>query len=392
MLTFKKIYKSVLIAVFLSGLHPYGASGQVPELIMDPEFRPAARAAIDSIYNFNFEGGEERLRPWKNRHPRHPLWTLMDGIRLWWEVLADLENRSHDEELFNRMARADYESARLLGSRGGHADALIVRAIANGYAARHKANRGEWVGSMNAARKALGAYNYLQERDTGLADLKLAEGLKLYYAAYLPEAYPVVRTVSWFLPPGDKQEGLRYLREAADSAVFAAAEATYFLGNIQFNYERNYGRAADHFRDLHHSYPRNVYYARYYVRTLYERDRYEEALAKIEELAGCWQREGLPYRRVLEEELYSYKGRILLEQGRADRAAAALERSFGHGEELPETALRSYHVISGYFLGRALHALGRNGEAVTVLNHVAGHSAEESYRRRAKELREKIQS
>lgn len=386
------MYKSVLFAVFLSGLLPAGASGQVPELVMDPEFRPAARAAIDSIYNFNFDGAEQRLRPWKDKHPDHPLWTLMDGIRLWWEVLADLEDRSHDEELFNRMARADYESARLLGRHSGHADALIVRAIANGYAARHKANRGEWISSMNRARKALGAYNYLRERDTGLADLKLAEGLKLYYAAYLPEAYPVVRTVSWFLPQGDKQEGLQFLREAADSAVFAAAEATYFLGNIQFNYENNYERAEAYFRNLHHSYPRNVYYARYYVRTLFERDRHEEALAKIEELAARWQREGLPCRRVLEEEIYSYKGRILLEQGRAARAAAALEKTFGHGEELPETARRSYHVISGYFLGRALHALGRNGEAVKVLNHVTGHSAEESYRRRAEELREKIQS
>lgn len=392
MLTMKRIFKSVLLAILLGGPLPDAAPGQVPELIMDPEFRPAARAAVDSIYNFRFEGAEQRLRPWKKRYPDHPLWKLMDGIRLWWEVLADLEDRSHDEELFNRMARADYQSARLLGRRGSHADALIIRAIANGYAARHKANRGEWVGSMNAARKALGAYNYLRERDTGLADLKLAEGLKLYYAAYLPEAYPVVRTVSWFLPPGDKREGLQYLREAADSAVFAAAEATYFLGNIQFNYENNYGRAADHFRSLHRSYPRNVYYARYYVRTLFELDRYEEALAKIEELATRWQRDGLPYRRVLEEEIYSYKGRILLEQGRPDRAAAALERSFGHGEELPEAARRSYHVISGYFLGRALHALGSNEEAVKVLNHVAGHSAEEGYRRRAEELKRKIAS
>lgn len=382
----------LLFAALLLLFLPLRSNAQVPELIMDREFRPVARAAIDSIYNFKFGEAEELLRPWENEYPGHPLWTLMEGIELWWEVLSDLDDHSHDAELFNRMEKADYESSRLLSDQGGHADALIIKAISNGYAARHRANRGSWVSSMNTARKALSAYNYLREQDTGLADLKLAEGLKLYYAEYLPEAYPVVKTVSWFLPSGDRKRGLELLREAADSAVFASAEASYFLGNIQFNYEDNYEKASAHFLRLAERYPDNAYYARLHVRTLFELERYDEALARIEKVAARWEVESLSHRKVLEEELYSYRGRILLERGEPERAAEMLRQSFELGEELPDSDRRSYHVISGYFLGRALHQLGRSEEAAEVLEHVTGHAAEDSYRQRAGSLLRRITS
>jgi hypothetical protein len=76
----------------------FTASAQVPELINKPEFRVDAKAAVDSIYNFNFEGADKRLFSWKEEYPKHPLWTLIDGMKFWWKVLSDLENTSHDEQ------------------------------------------------------------------------------------------------------------------------------------------------------------------------------------------------------------------------------------------------------------------------------------------------------
>src|SRR5699024_10694539 len=136
----KGVLLSLLILILSAGL----SRAQVPELINDPQFKTVARAAVDSIYNFNFEGSERLLRPWKEKYPDHPLWLLMEGMTLWWDVLSDLNDTSHDEQFFYLMKRADYESSKLLRKNSSHADGLIIKAVSNGYVARHYANREEW--------------------------------------------------------------------------------------------------------------------------------------------------------------------------------------------------------------------------------------------------------
>lgn len=363
---------------------------QQPELILDSEFRTTARAAVDSIYNFKFSEAADLLRPWREEHPDHPLWTLLGGMEVWWRVLSDLEDRSGDQQLFHIMGQADYESGRLLRSNGSHADALIIRAVSNGYMARQKANREEWISSLNSARKALNAHDYLMELHPEMADLKLAEGLKLYYSDYLPEAYPVVRTVSWFLPDGDRKKGMALMKDASEESVFAGAEATYFLGNVNINYEKDPAEAVGYFRRLYRKYPDNNFYARLYARSLFRLDRYDEAEPVIDEALERWRERDLPYRSVLEEELLTLQGRIQLRRRQFSAAEATLARAYRLGYELPNRKDRRNHVISGYFLGRALSQLNEDERAVEVLREVSRHSVLPEYRKLAGQLADRI--
>lgn len=345
---------------------------QVPELINNREFRPVARQAVDSLYNLNAEASNKLLEPWKKRYPGHPLWTLFEGMELWWQILSDLEDTSHDGRFFELMARADYQASRLLRLENNHADALIIKAICNGYIARQHANRDEWITSMNQARKAYYAYKYLLEVQPGLPDLKLAKGLKLYYSAYLPEAYPIVKTVSWFLPEGDKKRGLQFLREAADSSIFAQAEARYFLGNINLLYEKEYERAARHLIKLYRDFPNNGYYARILVRSYFEMKAYDEALETIENSLKRWERKNLPYQGVLKEELLTWKGRILFIRGEYSRALNTFEKAYPIGKGLPRTAYREQHARAGYYAGYISYQSGKLKESRKYLQEVRG--------------------
>ncbi len=362
------------------------AQDNLPELINDEEFRPAAQAAVDSVYNFNFVAADKILEPWKNEYPDHPLWMLIDAMQMWWQVLSDLEDTSHDEEFFYRMKKTDFEASRLLRNNSKHADGLIIKAISNGYVARQYANREEWLSSISSARKALSAHEYLLELQPGLVDLKLAEGLKLYYLAYLPEAYPVVRTVSWAMPEGDKEKGLAYLRDAAENAVFARAEATYFLGNINYNYQDDFNEAVTYFEELYRNYPHNNYYARMFVGSLYKMGRYDTALETIENSLDRWEKNKLPHGKVLKEELLTWKGRILERQSNHARAMEAFQGAFEAGEELPNTEHRSFYVASGYYLGKLHHDRSSYEEARKYLSKVKDCKTGEEYKRRARQL------
>ncbi len=305
----KTIRSFAIILAFFS--LPVGVEAQLPELIKNQSFRQDAQAAVDSLYNFNPAGAEQKLANWQEKYPSHPLWRLMDGMEFWWQLLSDLYDHSRDEQFFNMMKEADYMASKLLYEQPGHADALIIRTVANGYIARQYSNREEWVSSLNAARKAYNSYGYLKENVADLPDLQLAEGLKLYYSEYLPDAYPVVKTVSWFLPDGNKKEGLEKLESAAEQAVFARAEASYFLGNINYNYEKRYNVALDHFEQLHEQYPRNNYYVRLLVKNYYKTGQFDKTMRVINESLGRWQNNAIPFEDVLREELLFWKGRLL---------------------------------------------------------------------------------
>ncbi len=375
----------IFLVALLLGL-ALSARAQPPELINDSDFRTDATAAIDSIYNFNFDGADARLAPWKNQYPDHPLWMVLDGIEFWWKVLSDLEDTSHDEQFVNIMKRVDYQAGKLLHNQPSHADGLIVRAISNGYLARHNANRGNWLTSMNFARKALNAYNYLRDQQPDLPDLKLAEGLKLYYTAYLPEEYPIVKTVSWAMPSGNKEKGLVFIREASEEAIFARAEAAYFLGNINYNYENDYEVAVRQFETLQNQYPNNNYYARVLAKSYYKRGKHDEALNFIQQTLQRWKEDNLPHFKVMQEELLAWKGRIL-EQREDDQAALeAYQKSFEVSQQLPRTKERSFYVVSGYLAGDLLYEQNKPDEAKYYLKKVSEADVDNGYRERAREL------
>lgn len=330
------------------------------------------------------------LKPWKQQYPNHPLWQLIDGMHLWWQVLSDLEDTSRDEAFFNTMQRTDYAASKMLRKDRSHADGLIIRTIANGYIARQFANREKWLNSISTARKALSAYDYLTEVQPELPDLELAEGLKLYYADYLPEAYPIVRTVSWFLPEGDRVKGLELMRETAKNAIFARAEATYFLGNINYHYEEDYDQAVHYFRQLYQTYPHNNYYARKLAGNLYRLKRYDEALQLIDESLSRWESKDLPFQKVLQEELLSWQGRIHLARGDRERARRSLSRAFALGKELPRTEHRAFHATSGYYLGKLLYEQTYYAEAEPYLQAIADSEVGEAYREAAREMLRQI--
>lgn len=366
----------------------FSCVAQQPELVNDSEFREKGRAAVDSIYNFNFEAADSLLHPWKKEHPDHPLWTLMEGMNFWWEVLSDLEDTSHDEAFFDLMKKADYEASKLLRNDRHHADGLLIKAISNGYIARQYANREEWINSVNQGRKALRAYNYLLEQNPDLADLKLAEGLKLYYSEFIPEEYPVVKTVSWALPDGDKQKGLILLQEAAEESIFAGAEATYFLGNININYEKNYQEAIRHLEELYHDFPRNNFYTRVYVRSLFERRRFDKAAEVIDHSLKRWKNHEYPFGKIIEEELLTWRGRIWSRNGQDEKAEEAYKKVLEISEDLPNADRRSFRMASAYFLGKLYFDKGDTSMAESYLKLAAGSNS--NYRHSARELLKKI--
>lgn len=359
-------------------------------LIQDESFVVDAREAIDFLYNRNEEAARATLKPWIDEHPDHPLWPLWEAMELWWYVLSDLADHSYDDEFFNKMKKADYEAGRVLSRESDHPDALIVRAVANGYAARQNANRGNWITSINIGRRAYQAYMRLMEVVPDLPDNDFAMGMKRYYAAHVVENYPVVRAASWFLPDGDKETGIESLRRAFDFGVFARPEAGYFLGFILLNYENQHAEASVIFKSMKERYPKNSYYRRLYVRSLTQMRQHDLAVSEIESAFMLWEAEEPEEYSILHEELYYWLGRIQFQQGEYERAVDSFTLAHEIGLTLPNTKERDFHTVSAYYSGRAFEMLNQSEEAKKyyrfALNQNVGDEIKKNARTRLNRL------
>lgn len=350
---------------------------QTPVLIHDNAFREDAVMAIDSLYNRNADASRQIMAGWENRYPDHPLWQMWDAMELWWIVLEDLHDHSHDDRLMEAMQRSDYAAGQLLNRQPNHPDALIIRALANGYIARHYSNRDSWLSSVNVSRKAYSTYQTLMEVEPDFPDNEFVQGMISYYAAYIPEEYPMVRALSWFFPDGDKEEGLKKIKIASTEGIFSRPEATYFMGNILLNYENEVNEAMNYFRLLVDQYPDNGFYRRLMIRTLSSQNRNEDVLAAVEEALNHWQNKDQASRLIMQEELLFWKGRAYYRMNQFDAALNSFQEAISHGEELPNRPERVYYSVANYYAGLSSEALQNTDNAkkyysVTVDQDVEG--------------------
>lgn len=357
------LWKAFLFLSVLFFLYSVPVKAQTKVLIDDRMFEIDARMAIDSLYNRNNDGAWYLMSPWRESYPDHPIWLLWEGMELWWEVLDDLANTSLDRKFIEKMMEADFEASRLLRREPDHKDALIIKAVSISYIARLHSNREEWVRSLQVGRAGYQAHLRLLEVAPELPDNLFAEGMKLYYSAYIPETYPVVRAVSWFLPEGDRQGGIDTLREASQRAVFARQEAAYFLGTIYLNYENEFDKAKTLYKGLVDSFPDNPYYRRLYLRTLAQLFEYHEMMRFFDETMEHWHQNNLPENKVMEAEIWYWYGRAQYYSGLLSASLESFSRSVAIGSELVNARERDTHTLAAFFAGRASEQLRLQDEA-----------------------------
>jgi len=357
----KVSFSLLLLAVFWIAVP---ARAQTIQLIHDEEFGEDAKRAIDLLYNRQNEAAEDELYIWRKKYPNHPIWTLWEGMEIWWHILEDLLDTSYDEAFIETMKKADYEASRLLHNEPDHPDALIVKAVANSYVARLYSNRESWVTSMQIGRRGYEAHQRLLEVAPDLPDNLFAEGIQKYYSAYIPETYTFLKAVSWFLPEGSRSGGLKALQNAADNAVFARPEANYFLAYIYLNYEKDGEKAKFYFNRLVENYPSNGYYRRLYMRTLAQLDLYSEMETFFNNTMQEREDSGIGSDPITEAELWYWYGRSKYQAGSYQAALDAFVKSVETGETIDRSKEREVFTMAAYYAGRTSEVQMDHGRAL----------------------------
>ena len=114
--------------------------------------------------------------------------------------------------------------------------------------------------------------------DPQLHDAKFHLGLAYYVADNLPPFIKAVSSVLWFIPTGNSEKSIPYLKESIIKGERYKDVARYTLGSLFLENELTYSEAEDHFRYLSDKFSKNPRFHLQLIFVLLIQEKFEESI------------------------------------------------------------------------------------------------------------------
>jgi tetratricopeptide (TPR) repeat protein len=280
------------------------------------------RIGRDYIYGAKFDDARRAFADIIARYPHHPAGYFLDAMIEWWQMQLDRRNSRRYESTF--LAKIDRVLAlcdSILEENPYDIAGLFFKGGALGYRGRYYATVQSWLKAANDGRLALDILIKCNQLAPSNHDIMLGTGIYNYYAAALPEKYPVLKPIMVFLPSGDKRIGILQLEAAARSATYADIEAKVLLQQVysaQFeNQPHDYLRIS---QELYERYPTNPLFHRRYAVALLQVGSFDSSIAHWYRILDAYRTKVPYYDAYAAREALYYIGWHLYMLGKYDEA------------------------------------------------------------------------
>jgi tetratricopeptide (TPR) repeat protein len=357
----------IAVALLIAGTALVGRGAEGGE-----EVEAIAQRGIERVYNLEFESAEEEFQTLVRMNPRDPAGYFFLAMVDWWRILIDLENESRDERFHSELDRVIELCDSLLDADEKNVDAAFFKGGALGFQGRLQFHRNDYLGAANAGRRALPLVETAYALAPSNADILLGTGIYNYYAEVIPNEYPWVKPLLLFIPAGDKKKGMEQLAIAAQKGRYASVEATYFLLQIEYFYERRYDRVLEIATSLNRRFPRNMLFHSYLGRAYASLANWGETERVFTQIASRAASGMRGYTARVEREAEYYRGWAQMMSGRFDEALARLYRCDELSRTLDRQEPSGFMVVANLKVGNIYDLQGKRELAVAQYNKVLG--------------------
>ena len=243
----------------------------------EAKFDSLVTKGIKQIYNIKFQEAEKTFRVLIADYPNHPAGRFFLAMIDWWKILIDLDSEKYDEIFYQKLEDVIFQCDELLKKNPENVDALFFKGGAIGFRGRLRANRDSWLKAADDGREALPIVEHAANLDSNNIDVQLGFGIYNYYAAVIPDEYPIIKPLMLFFPSGDKEKGIEQLNNVAFNGKYAKYEAQYFLMTLYFSYESNAYKADEYAEMLTKEFPDNPVFERWKGRIEAKKGDYRSA-------------------------------------------------------------------------------------------------------------------
>jgi tetratricopeptide (TPR) repeat protein len=227
------------------------------------DYDSLVKAGINQIYSIKFSEAEKTFLSLQNEYPKHPAGKFFFAMIDWWRIILSEEDEEKDERFYEKIEETVDFCDDILDKDPNNVDALFFKGGAIGFRGRLRVMRESWFGAADDGREALPLVELAHKLDPDNVDVKLGFGIYNYLAAVIPDKYPIVKPVMMFFPSGNKELGLKQLKEAASIGKYSSNEARYILVTFFYYFENDLNSAELYTRQLVSSFPDNPVFERW---------------------------------------------------------------------------------------------------------------------------------
>lgn len=277
-------------------------------LAQDSLYDSLVTTGINQIYNIEFDNAEATFKELKYNYPNHPAGNFFDAMIIWWKILLNIENEEFDDLFVDKLEKVIDQCDEILENDPENIDAYFFKGGSLGFRGRLSTIRGDWFDAAADGKDALPLVFTAYELDSTNTDVKLGFGIYDYYAAVIPEQYPIVQPLMFFFPEGNKHNGIKALKIVAQNGKYAKYEAQYFLMTLNYSYEKNNNESYRYAKMLNDQFPNNPRFHSFLGRLNIRMNDYPTAIGIFEDLLLKAENNYYGYNDKIKREAHYYIG------------------------------------------------------------------------------------
>ncbi len=209
----------------------------------------------DSILSAQFDRAAGQIRDACPPAPQEACLALT-AVSTWWQIQIDPDDHARDHQLETEAKAAIAASQAWTRRDPKSAEAWFYLAGSYAPLVDWRILRGQRLSAARDANRIREALERALAIDPTLSDAYFGIGLYHYYAAVAPAAAKFLRWLL-LLPGGNREQGLREIREARDHGLLLSGEADFQLQRIDLWYEHDPEEALTLLGDLDAHHPTN---------------------------------------------------------------------------------------------------------------------------------------
>ena len=336
-------YAALLIFIFIITIQVKG---------QDAKFDSIVIKGIKQIYSIELKQAEKTFNKLITDYPKHPAGKFFLAMLDWWRILLDTSTEQRDELFFEKIEEVIDHCDKILDEDPENIDALFFKGGAIGFRGRLNALRESWLSAADDGRGALPLVEEAGELDPDNVDVKLGFGIYNYYAAVIPEKFPIVKPLMIFLPSGDKGLGLKQLKDVAQNGKYTKYEARYFLMTLYYRFEKNYDAAEEYSKMLNEDFPNNPVFERWRGRIAMKKGDLILADSIFKSILWKGEKRYPGYNTLkAKREANYYVGYNFRNLGKYDSAQVYLEKCMNYSLKLDKDEESGFLINSTLYLG-----------------------------------------
>lgn len=345
--------------------------------------------AVNNMYNFKHDEASIAFNALKYRYGWHPLPYFLLGLNEWWKIVPNQSITTYDERLLTYMDTAIAKAEKLYLRNEENVEAAFFLAAAHGFKGRIHSERRNWRKAAVNGKNALKYLELSKKKPDFSPELLFGDALYNYYSVWIPENYPLLKPILIFFKKGDKELGLKQLREVSLNAFYTRTEAQYFLMRLLATEEKDVAGGLQIAEYLHQTFPDNAYFHRYYARLLYTTGQYIRARGVALDLMKKIDTGQRGYEATSGRYAGFFLGQIYDSFGQKEQAQHYYQRAVDFSEKI-EATNTGYYLFSLLSLGEIAQEEGDKREAKKYFKLVKkqAKSSHPSYKRAHSALKE----